>query len=77
MPMKKISTLIFLVNKIKSELELTQNKIVNNQFEILLTGMENIEKTPSDGSIKKILDFARSYEVLETKETGFVEVILN
>jgi hypothetical protein len=32
---------------------------------------------PSEQSIKNILDFASSYEVLDTESTGQVEMILN
>ena len=32
---------------------------------------------PSEKTIKSILDFARSYDVVETESTGCVEIILN
>jgi hypothetical protein len=39
--------------------------------------MENAENTPSDHTIANILNFARSYEVIETRKTGYVEINLN
>jgi hypothetical protein len=47
------------------------------EFEGFLAGMEKAEKAPSDQTINNILNFARSYEVIETEKTGFVEMILN
>lgn len=41
------------------------------------TGKINNRLGPSEKSIKNILDFARSYDVVETKSTGCVEIILN
>lgn len=32
---------------------------------------------PSEESVKNILDFARSYDVMETESAGYVEMILN
>jgi hypothetical protein len=69
--MKKRSTLIYLVNNF--QLESTQRK-VDVFSEDSLTAMEF---EPSERSIKNILDFARSYEVLKTESTGHVEMILN
>ena len=69
--MKKHSTLIYLVNNF--QLESTQRKVDVFSEDSLTT----MEFEPSERSIKNILDFARSYEVLETKSTGQVEMILN
>lgn len=71
MPMKKHSTLIYLVNNFLAES--TQNK-VDGFFENSLTAKKF---EPSEYSIKNILDFARAYEVLMTECTGNVEMILN
>lgn len=70
--MKKYSTLIYLVNNFQAE-EAIQNR-VGNVIENELTAMEF---NPSERSIENILNFARSYEVLETESTGYVEMILN
>ncbi len=72
LPMKKHSTLIYLVNNFQAE-EAIQNR-VGNVIENELTAMEF---NPSERSIENILNFARSYEVLETESTGYVEMILN
>ncbi|MCF6333725.1 MAG: hypothetical protein L3J11_10620 [Draconibacterium sp.] len=69
--MKKHSTLIYLVNSFRAES--TQNN-VDDAFENSLTATKF---EPSGYSIKNILDFARSYEVLITESTGHVEMILN
>ena len=72
MPMKKHSTLIYLVNRCHAK-GLASNK-VENVIDIPLTEMDF---EPSEQSIKNILDFASSYEVIETQSTGQVEMILN
>lgn len=72
LPMKKHSTLIYLVNSFYAEKK-TRDR-VDNAIEKSLTTMEF---EPSERSIENILDFAQSYEVLETKSTGYVEMILN
>lgn len=70
--MKKNSTLIYFVNNLNSEKK--------NQYRLddvdtdLLTVMDF---NPSERSIENIMNFARSYEVLETENTGQVEMILN
>lgn len=69
--MKKHSTLIYLVNNF--QLESTQRKVDVFSEDSLTT----MEFEPSERSIKNILDFAQSYEVLETESTGQVEMILN
>ena len=70
--MKKHSTLIYLVNNFQTDVE-TQSR-VDDIIENELTAMEF---NPSERSIENILNFARSYEVLETESTGYVEMILN
>ena len=70
--MKKHSTLIFFVNKFQAKgLSPRENE---NVIEDSLTGMDF---EPSERSIKNILDFAQSYEVLKTESAGQVEMILN
>lgn len=72
MPMGKFSTLIYLVNNIegdKCELHSNEDYSVDN--------VPVMDFEPSERSIKNILDFARSYEVLESESTGHVEMILN
>ncbi len=70
--MKKLSTLIYFVNKFQTKG--SSRHEVENVIENSLTLMA-VE--PSERSIKNILDFACSYEVIETRETGYVELNLN
>ncbi len=74
--MRKDSTLIYFVNRFNSDSE-SYLFDTDDQFERTLARMEIDENMPSDRTIKNILDFARSYEVIETEETGYVEMILN
>ncbi len=69
--MKKHSTLIYLVNNF--QVKSTQRKVV----EVNENSLTAMEFEPSERSIKNILNFARSYEVLVTESTGHVEMILN
>ena len=74
--MRKNSTLIYFVKQFNSD----SDSILfgtDDQFERTLARMEQNEIMPSDRTIQNILDFARSYEVLKTEETGYVEMILN
>ena len=72
--MRKISTLIYFVNNFQNDLEINTEVDLNFEIENFLTAMDN---EPSESSVKNILDFARSYEVLESEKTGFVELNLN
>ena len=72
LPMKKYSTLIYLVNNFQAEKN-THNRVDDVNEDPLTT----MELDPSERSIESILSFARSYEVLETENTGHVEMILN
>jgi hypothetical protein len=77
MPMKKNSTLIYFVNNFQVISDSYDEESMDLEFEGFLAGMEKAEKAPSDQTINNILNFARSYEVIETEKTGFVEMILN
>lgn len=75
MPMRNYSTLIYFVNSFQSE---------SNQVNLVEAGINSFLKTapmedkmPSERSIENILNFARSYEVLETESAGYVEMNLN
>lgn len=53
-------------------------------FFFVNNSQRNVEKEtavmdyePSERSVQNILDFARSYEAVETESTGYVEMILN
>ncbi len=75
--MKKISTLIYFVINFQPEYDSLKIESRQQAPESFLTAMENDEKVPSDQTIESILNFARSYEVLETKKAGYVEMNLN
>ncbi len=73
--MTNFSTLIYLVNSFQSEL---------NYIDLIETGINNNSEkfpgtvaAPKDRTIENILNFARSYEVYQTKGAGFVEMNLN
>ncbi len=72
--MKKWFTLIFFVKKFS-------NQSFGNTEDFLpdfLTDSDaELGFSPSAGSIKNILDFANSYEVLNSNSTGQIELITN
>lgn len=70
--MQDYSTLIYFVNDFQKDLQST--KVLDNKLEDSVTKMDF---EPSERSVKNILDFARSYDVLETESTGYVEMNLN
>ena len=74
--MIKDSTLIYFVNNFQADLESTFFETIQKNEESYLTEMEN-SPLPSEETIESILNFARSYEVIETEKTGFVEMNLN
>ncbi len=72
--MKKWSTLVFFVKKFSVH----QIKYIDLNSQNFLTGSdENAKFSPSAGSIRKIMDFANSYEVLNSNSTGQIELITN
>jgi len=62
------------INNFQKELNLAEEAELVKNNESFLTAMES---EPSERSIKNILDFACSYEVVETENAGYVEVNLN
>lgn len=75
--MSNFSTLTYLVNNFQADLNTTNLNIISSANESSFATMEEVNFEPSIRSIKNILNFARSYEVLETQNTGYVEMILN
>ena len=73
MPMNKDSTLIYFVKNFQTDSESFNEESLNAS----LTKMEKSEVGPSERTIDNIMNFARSYEVIETEEAGYVEMILN
>jgi hypothetical protein len=76
MPMRNYSTFIFFVQKIFLEPEeghMNQNVVLRSD----LTKNGGVQANPSAQSIRKILDFAHAYNVMETEMAGQVEMNLN
>ncbi len=75
--MKKLSTLIFLINQIRSDQFIPCiATFYDHDIESVDQKTEN-DYAPSERSVKRILDFASSYEVADTKSVGKVEWLLN
>jgi len=73
--MEKSSTLIYLINRFQKKLDSSIKVVVSNDD--VFEKAENAEMAPSQRTINNILDFAKSYEVMETQNNGFVEMVLN
>ncbi len=72
--MKKLSTLVFFVNKFTGQ----QSEAGDLDYRDFLTDEEDeAEFSPSAASIRNIMDFAHSYEVLDSDSTGQIELITN
>ena len=72
MPMKNSSTFIYFIKSFFGSADCIDYYAENN-----LTEMENTGFEPSENSIKKILDFAHAYDVVETETTGQIEMNYN
>jgi hypothetical protein len=72
MPMKNSSTFIYFVKSFFGDIDCTDCYSEDNLKEMESTGFG-----PSENSIKKILDFAHSYDVVETETTGQIEMNYN
>jgi hypothetical protein len=75
--MKKGSTLIFLVSQFNREFN-RSSKTVLSGFDLNPTEQESFKlHEPPERSLRKILDYAKSFDVAETETIGKVEWILN
>ena len=74
--MKKNSTLIYLIKNFKKQKTPDLHRM-NTGFESSYAKAEKGIMTPSEQTINNILGFAQSYEVMDTKNNGQVEMILN
>lgn len=76
MPMKNRSTFIYFVKSFfaSSDSDFTS---MNSSSEKSLAGMDSAGFTPSKRSIQTILDFAHSYDVVETETAGQIEMNYN
>ena len=77
LPMRKRSTLIYFVNSLQADLTNCENNFLANFNRLNLTGTDPDGIYPSERVVEDILNFARIYEVLETKTAGHTELILN
>ena len=72
--MQDYSTLIYFVTNFQNDVETCKLDLGEYSFEDKLTKMDF---EPSERSVKNILDFARSYDALETVSAGYVEMNFN
>ncbi len=70
MPMRKISTLQFYLNISDPDNKTTHMKEYSDETAY------PVYKAP-ERCVENIMNFARSYKVVETKSTGKVEMLLN
>ncbi len=70
MPMRKISTLQFYINISDPE---NKSSIIRELRDI----KDDVEYKAPEHCVENIMNFARSYKVVETKTTGKVELLLN
>lgn len=75
--MRKISTLLLFVKNFQADLDNCEIEQLSGFFQQNLTDAIENELFPSDQTVNRILDFARSYEVLKTKTAGYAEMTLN
>lgn len=73
--MRKNSTLIYLLKDFQPEQTAIRCKLRGK--ESFLRKAEDGEMVPSKQTIDNILGFAQSYEVIQTKKNGCIEMILN
>ena len=74
--MRDYSTLLYFVNNFNTNESFSSSEL-ENELQNVLTELGAHQRVPSERTIKNILDFACSFEVMETKETGYVEMNLN
>jgi len=75
--MKKGSTLIFLVSQFYREFNGSSQTVLSN-LHLDPTEQESCDlHAPPERSLRKVLDYAKSFDVAETETIGKVEWILN
>ena len=77
LPMRKNSTLIYFVNHLKSESESDLASEFDDLISNFLEELSEKESSPSEMTIRNILNFSRSYDVKKTESAGYVEINLN
>ena len=76
MPMKKDSTLDFVVKKFYTQPVLQSDCPEETNCDDLAEE-EFLIFCPSDQSVGRVMNFARAYNAMHTKSAGHVEMILN
>ncbi|HZH71529.1 MAG TPA: hypothetical protein VFD91_03470 [Mariniphaga sp.] len=71
--MKKWSTLIYIVKKITKQ-KINDDHVLQN---FLTITEEEAPFSPSADSLRNIMDFAKSYEVLNSDSAGHIELLTN
>lgn len=77
MPMRKSSTLKYLVNNYGNSTNYQVENELDVEFDQLLSEIDSQGYTPSERTVAKIIDFACSYDTEKTDSIGFVEMNLN
>ena len=75
--MRKISTLLYFVKNFQADFDNYENAVTGDFFKQESINGNINEIVPPERIVDHILDFARSYEVLETKTAGYAEMNLN
>ncbi len=75
--MRNISTLTYLIKKYYPAEEPKQELILGQGLDKELIEMDCEEFSPSEKSVKNILGFAASYDVMESENAGLIEMNLN
>lgn len=77
-PMSKLFTLNYLINSYRSgQVEMKMLQYPVEDFEDSIPDINHIELEPKQSSIDAILRYASQYEVLESGDTGMIELNLN
>lgn len=77
-PMSKLFTLNYLINSYRSgQVEMKMLQYPVEDFEDSIPDINHIELEPKQSSIDAILRYASQYEVIESGETGMIELNLN
>jgi hypothetical protein len=72
--MRNYSTLNSLINKFDQEADSFE---LDAEIEELLISMDIEDFTPQQSSVNNILNFARSFDVINSKIAGMIEMNLN
>lgn len=75
--MTNFSTLVYLINNFQTDLDAVNFETLETSFESSNSKQNFSVATPREGVVNNILNFARSYDVLKTETTGYVEMNLN